>query len=91
MTLSAAPLKGLLLVGAAALALQACTSRGAQDQSQLAKACEVIACSCVPKQHALFSTEEKQPVLWRSDGTAYCPEDAYLVRDTSKYAGWPGW
>jgi hypothetical protein len=52
-----------------------------EDQSRLALACETVRCDCEPPKKVMtFSTPPTQPVQWRSEGTAYCPEGFLLTR-----------
>ncbi len=60
------------------LALLACTS-DAEVQSRLEIACAVKKCECVSKEAVVFSTPERQDVLWQSNGNAYCPEGFALA------------
>jgi len=39
--------------------------------------CQVSKCDCASNFMTLF---DSQPVQWKSDGTAYCPEDYHLRR-----------
>jgi hypothetical protein len=58
------------------LALSACAGDDAATQQDLSLACEVRKCDCAP-DGALFKASV--PVLWQTDGSAYCPK-AYHLR-----------
>jgi len=53
------------------------------DQAQLAHGCQIVKCLCTPISVKLFTLERPPPpteALWRTDGTAYCPEGMQLER-----------
>ncbi len=60
------------------LLLLACTS-DAEVQSRLEVACAVKKCQCISTEPVIFSTPERQDVLWQSNGNAYCPEGFALA------------
>jgi hypothetical protein len=75
-----------LLVVAVATALGGCVSeyfRKDPSASQLASGCQIIKCVCQKVRDSLlpqFHKSEPQDVLWRPDGTAYCPAGYNLER-----------
>jgi hypothetical protein len=51
------------------------------DQGKLAQGCQIVKCLCTPISVTLFTFErpaKPTEVLWRQDGTAYCPEGMQL-------------
>ncbi len=51
------------------------------DSADLSLACEVTKCECrAPKSAWSFHDNPAQPVAWRSDGSAYCPQGLSLNR-----------
>jgi hypothetical protein len=57
------------------LLLAACGGTGQQGSVDLAVACETSTCSCTKDGGY---APKSPPVLWKSDGTAYCPESYSL-------------
>jgi hypothetical protein len=52
-----------------------------EDQTRLALACETVRCDCEPPKKVMtFSTPPVQPVQWRPEGAAFCPEGLLLTR-----------
>jgi hypothetical protein len=67
--------------------LTACAMKGDGTQEQLARACQLIKCICdKPRTSFLptFGKEELGEVLWREDGSAYCPEGTKLERKDAR-------
>jgi hypothetical protein len=66
----------------ALLALSACAG-GAEpadpNAPSLAKACAVRPCQCVGTDFAFFLKRQSQPIQWRSNGDAACPEGFRLM------------
>jgi hypothetical protein len=54
-----------------------CAAEVEKEATKLSLACQVSKCDCASNFMTLFDT---QPVQWRSDGSAYCPEDYHLRR-----------
>ena len=79
---------GWLLVVGVACAVAGCAGAFKKDPSpgQLASGCQIIKCVCQKTRDSIlpqFTKAEPQDVLWRSDGTAYCPAGYNLEpRDT---------
>ncbi len=71
---------------AAGLLLAGCPSTRNGNQAQLASACQIVKCTCLKPRPMLpqFTKEESQEVLWRQDGTAYCPEGYALERKDAR-------
>jgi hypothetical protein len=74
----------LLVVGVAG-AVAGCAGTFQKDPSpgQLASGCQIIKCVCQKVRESILpqlSKPEPQDVLWRPDGTAYCPTGYTLER-----------
>ena len=65
------------------LALLACAS-DEEVQARLEIACAVKKCECVSQESNVFSTPEREDVLWQSNGNAYCPEGFALAEFKGK-------
>jgi hypothetical protein len=81
--------RGLLLALSVAGALAGCAGAFKKDptQGQLASGCQIIKCVCQKVRDSIlpqFSTPEPQDVLWRADGTAYCPDGYNLERKDAR-------
>ena len=66
----------------ALLALGACAGGAPPadpDAPSLAKACTVRPCQCLSTEFAFFLKRQSQPIQWRSNGDAACPEGFKLV------------
>ncbi|HUA56781.1 MAG TPA: hypothetical protein VMB81_31655 [Candidatus Sulfotelmatobacter sp.] len=53
------------------------------NQGELASACQIVKCECLKVRTSIvpqFTKVEPQDVLWRENGTAYCPEGYDLKR-----------
>ena len=67
-----------------ALIVAGCVAACAQkapNQTELAHGCQILKCQCVKARTSLlpnFTTAKPADVLWRVDGTAYCPEGMQL-------------
>jgi hypothetical protein len=59
--------------------LSGCAAAIEKETAKLSLACEVSKCDCASNFMTLF---DSQPVQWKPDGTAYCPEDYHLRRLT---------
>ena len=78
-----------LWVVVAASAVAGCGGVGSyfkKDPSpaELASACQIIKCTCQKTRDSIlphFTKDEPQDVLWRQNGTAYCPEGYTLQRE----------
>lgn len=64
------------LIACAAMLIVAACSRTAEPN--LALACQVRPCECIPAKPAVFSNPKPKDVLWRLNGDAYCPKDHVL-------------
>jgi len=67
--------RGLLL--GLALGLLGCASEVEKQSTKLSLACEVTKCDCASDFMTLF---DSQPVQWKPDGSASCPEGYHLRR-----------
>jgi hypothetical protein len=54
-----------------------CAAAAEKEATKLSFACQVSKCDCASNIMTLF---DSQPVLWKSDGAAYCPEGYHLRR-----------
>ena len=55
------------------------------NQAELGHGCQIVKCTCEKPRDSLlpsFSKPETAEVLWRQDGTAYCPEGMRLENPT---------
>lgn len=50
------------------------------DDKGLSGACQVQRCVCAPGGWSPASASQGEPVLWRADGSAWCPEGLELHR-----------
>lgn len=57
--------------------LAGCAAAAEKEAAKLSLACQVSRCDCVSDVLTFFDT---QPVQWKQDGVAYCPEDYHLRR-----------
>jgi hypothetical protein len=77
-------MKSFALVTALLLpALAGCSYPGGRtaDQANLSLACEMAKCECrAPRSGWSFHDDPGKPVLWRADGSAYCPAGLALSR-----------
>jgi len=76
---------GLLSVLIVAGAVAGCASYFKKDPNQgdFASACQIVKCVCQKVRTSIlpqFTKVEPQDVLWRENGTAYCPEGYDLQR-----------
>jgi hypothetical protein len=55
----------------------ACAAAAEKEAAKLSLACQVSKCDCASNFMTLF---DSQPVQWKADGSAYCPEDYHLRR-----------
>jgi len=60
------------------LGLTACQERRPYAE-RMASVCQFEACSCLRKGRLIRT--DKQPVKWRANGQAYCPEGYRIERD----------
>ena len=80
---------GWLGVAIVAGAVAGCSSYFKKDPSpgQLAAACQIVKCECRKVRESIlpqFTKVEPQDVLWRENGTAYCPEGSILQRKDAR-------
>lgn len=54
-----------------------CAGAVEKEATKLSFACQVSRCDCASNVMTLF---DSQPVQWKSDGSAYCPEGYHLRR-----------
>jgi hypothetical protein len=54
-----------------------CAAEAEKEATKLSLACQMSRCDCASDVMALFDTE---PVQWKSDGRASCPEGYHLRR-----------
>jgi hypothetical protein len=54
-----------------------CSAEAEKQATKLSFACQVSKCDCASDVMTLFDT---QPVQWKADGAAYCPEGYHLRR-----------
>ena len=68
------------LIGCVAiLALTAaCTVEEDEAPVELSLACQLEKCVCVHPDRAFYEKPDPQPVLWKDNGDAYCPEGLVL-------------
>jgi hypothetical protein len=63
--------------------LVACAAKGDGTQEQLGRGCQFMKCVCTKPRESImptFTKVEPGEVLWREDGSAYCPEGTKLER-----------
>ena len=56
----------------------ACAGGEAEPEVDMALACQLTACVCAGEDKLFFERVEPEPVLWRDNGDAYCPEGLEL-------------
>ena len=64
----------LLISLACGLLLAACGSSGIEGSGDLTDACQLKPCVCIDEVNSTIFDEVTSEVLWRDDGSAYCPE-----------------
>ncbi len=67
--------------------LTACVPKGDGTPEQLARGCQFIKCICSKPRESFmptFTKVEPGEVLWREDGSAYCPEGTKLERKDAR-------
>ena len=70
-------MRKLALLGLALALLAGCTSQEAK-QKDLALACQLKPCICTEPKRIFLAEGDPQPVLWKQNGDAYCPEGLQL-------------
>ena len=70
-------MKRLYLI-AAILALTAACNAGEETVVDLSLACQLEKCVCVHPDRPFYLKSEPQPVLWKENGDAYCPDGLAL-------------
>ncbi len=63
---------------AAILALTAGCNAGEKSVVDLAHACQLEKCICAHPDRPFFKRPDPEPVLWKDNGDAYCPEGLEL-------------
>ena len=63
----------ILMLGFAA----GCAAQAEKEAAKMSFACQVSKCDCASDFMTLF---DSQPVQWKTDGSAYCPEGYHLRR-----------
>jgi hypothetical protein len=58
-------------------ALAGCAAEAEKEAARLSLACQVSRCDCISNTFAFF---DSQPVQWKQDGAAYCPDGYHLRR-----------
>jgi len=66
-----------ILLGLALCLLPGCAEQAAQQAAKLSQACQITKCDCASDFMPVF---DRQPVAWKPDGTASCPEGYHLRR-----------
>jgi len=59
--------------------LAGCADRAESEAAKLSLACQVSKCDCISDTVSFF---DEEPVQWKQDGTASCPEGYHLRRLT---------
>jgi hypothetical protein len=54
-----------------------CAAQVEKETAKMSFACEISRCDCASNVLTLF---DSQPVQWKSDGSAYCPDGYHLRR-----------
>jgi hypothetical protein len=57
--------------------MAACAAQVEKETAKMSFACQVSRCDCASNILTLF---DSQPVQWKSDGSAYCPDGYHLRR-----------
>ena len=76
-------LVGWLIAAGLVAGLSACSwvNPPIEPQARLALACETVRCECrIPQSRFVFSKAPPVPIVWKSDGSASCPEGYLLSR-----------
>jgi hypothetical protein len=80
--------RGMLLALAVASAVAGCgVLKKDPSPGQLASGCQIISCICEKTRDSIlpqFGKGPPQDVLWRPDGTAYCPDGYNLARKDAR-------
>jgi hypothetical protein len=66
-----------ILWGLTLCLLSGCAEQAAKETAKLSQACQITKCDCASNFMTLF---DHQPVTWKPDGTASCPEGYHLRR-----------
>lgn len=82
-------MRSLWIVALLSLGLTSCASNE-ENQSQLSIACAVKKCICEAEEKPVFSSPERQDVLWQGNGNAYCPQGFALAEYVDKQKRKPG-
>ena len=57
--------------------LSGCAEQAAKESAKLSVACQITKCDCASDFMTLF---DSQPITWKPDGTASCPDGYHLRR-----------
>ena len=66
-----------VFVGLIICLLPGCAAEAENESAKLSLACETLKCDCASDFMTLFDSE---PVIWKPDGSASCPEGYHLRR-----------
>ncbi len=70
-------MRSLYLMAVILTPLAACAERE-ESKVDLTLACQLSKCICAGPEKLFLQEDEPEPVLWREDGDAYCPEGLEL-------------
>ncbi len=66
-------MRPLFLMAMVLTLLAACAERE-ESKVDLTLACQLSKCICAGPEKLFLQEDEPEPVLWREDGDAYCPD-----------------
>ncbi len=82
-------MRNLWILALLSIGLVSCSSND-ENQSKLSIACAVKKCICEEQDRPVFSSPERQDVLWQANGNAYCPQGFALAEYVDKEKRPPG-
>lgn len=62
-----------------ALVMAACAAEETAE-GDMRLTCQLNKCICAPPSRAFLASKPSEPVLWKDNGDAYCPEGYQLKR-----------
>lgn len=73
-------MKAVMPLVLVAMAMAACAADETAE-GDMSLTCQLNKCICAPPPRAFLATKPPEPVLWKDNGDAYCPEGYQLKLD----------